>query len=763
MEDLKKWAWIVSARDVETKAQRFLSTSSEKPTFILLEILRKDILTIRTLKLLLIYSWDQILRKSRPNLDTMSEVEIDAVIPWSEVTQYHLSYARSSHRHFGMEETTFSTLLSRLLYQSRRIWPAAMVSISHMVAPFIHSLLDSNSDEPTKLDNRMHHRLCKLHNRMLHLLALPASTNPLKSMVHNWQAQRVLLEITAQFEPPLILDRDSYRAVAMVLAASKKSERESRAATLRTRSWPPWRVAQDGMDAQRLPEDDLSRVVAAVTRMKEAGYPEDRLDRAIRVLGGQEPDGTPTISTRKLLKPRRKRSADGLQHDREEQVWAARIESTRDVQEAWAAFTRYQEQGRQPSLSVYFAMFAKLHYENARSSRTSQHNPSPGDGKEVLPPANDNFSKFYRLHLQSPTVDDLYLQMINAGLRPSGRFLDFLIQRARTPDEGLRVLRDSRMDSQAVSFLGGSKSISPAVLKHVPASTFAAFIALLCRFAPRIIPSTGSSTGLDEGSEADGVEKSTQSPRLDTKKWRIIQLTRHSRGPRLNPLLHCAELLKKSKTLFRPSWYSLFSALARSGVIIDLNLAGDPMNDILAWKVLVAALDDFHRCGLELDPFGFRILCNGLEKAILASFQVVEEEREEILGKSQMRIVVEEFMKLTEVNDTSHPIPRLLHSIEGAHLHAYARVLGLNNDYDNMMSVLQWMVKHHDELNEIAMQSRNGLKLLRRTIVAMKVFLSETEHETEAEKLVNSVELWDGWPEDFETQQYTDRWSGTLD
>jgi hypothetical protein len=454
-----------------------------------------------------------------------------------------------------------------------------------------------------------------------------------------------------------------------------------------------------------------------------------------------------------------------LQHDPEAQVWAARIESTRDAQEAWSAFMSYHEQGHQPTLQMYFAMIAKIQFEGARSGRKLQKDPSPGDGKEVFPPSNDNFSSFYQSHLQPPTSDELYQQMRHAGIRPTGRFLDFLIQKARTPDEGIMFLHDGRINRRAVAFLKGFKTINPVVLKQVPESTFAAFITLLCRFIPRIIPSTSSSNHTDTDHEPDVTH--SQDRVSEMGGWEILETKRGFLSRRhLNPLLHCAFLLKTSQTRFRPAWYALFRGLARRGVIVDRSLVGDPRNDILAWKILAAALGDFHKCGLELDPQGFLILCIGFEKALMASFKFPEEQREDVLGKSQARIVMDEFMKLSavEVNTTSHPtIPKLLHSIEGVHLHAYVRVLGLNEDYEGLKYVLQWMVENHAELDEIATQSANGSKLIRRTIIAMKVFFDRPGHEIKAEELVNSVDSWGGWPADEDSRDYLERWSGWID
>ena len=535
--------------------ERLSSTVSSKPSFLLLEILRRDVPDVRSLKMLLVYCWNQLLEKPGSHSITKSKVEIESMMLLSKPSPIHARSIGASIQHLNCETTSFFLLVSGLLCQARRLWPPAIVSISHMVAPFIDIQLGSGASEPRELDNATHWWLCNLFNRMLHELALPASISPFKSMIHNWQAQRVLLEMTSHFKPPLLLNQNSYRAVAKTLAASKKSERESRAAGLRTRSWPPWRVEQDGMDAQRSLEDDLSRVVAIATQAKESGYSEDVRDQALRVLGGQEPDGTPTIPTRKLVHQRvrrRRGSAEPMQDDPGARIWTARIESTRDVQEAWSAFVGYQEQGRQPTMSMYFAMIAKIQFEGARSGRLAYHSTTPGDGKEVLQPLNDNFSTFYRTQLQPPTVDELYRQMRLAGIRPSGRFLIFLIQHARTPNQAIDIMSDGGIDIDALAILRGSKGRSAEILERVPDSIFAAYITLLCRFAPRAI-------SVPPREEPGAVNEDTSKK----SEWEILELragaTLHRRGPDI--LLRTVELLKKKQTKFRPAWYAFFSAL----------------------------------------------------------------------------------------------------------------------------------------------------------------------------------------------------------
>lgn len=747
LEDVEKWAWIVSAPNADEMAGRFLSADCAKPPFVLLEILRRDIQQVINLKSLLTWTWSQLAGTSPSKFGVLPELELGplAISLSEKVTMGETSSP------LKLEDSTSIMIISRFLYQARRIWPPAIVSVSQIAALIIRSIPDGKGDDSLSLDARMHHRLCKFHNQTLRLLALPASINPLKSMSHNWQAQRVLIEMIGQFNPPLTLDQASYRAVAQVLAASKKSERETKAANLRTRSWPPWRIDQHGIDAQRSPEEDLSRVVSAGIRTKEAGYTDNVDDLVMRILGGQDPDGTPTIQTRKLIKRRSQPVQNEILPESDPDLWAARIDATRDIQEAWGAFKNFELQGGHASPRMYLAMFEKLNYNEARFREKSPSDATPGDGKEVLMPSNDNMSISYRRGISPPTIDELYDKMIISGIRPSGRLLTFLVRHARTIGSGIKYLRESQLNNQAIAFLSGDRQISPRVLSKVPASTFAAFIQLLCRFAPRAVVTEHALLKAGDIAEHDQDSEFAHSK----YEYHILEPRDHTGEPVLNTLHRSIELLKASQTRFRPAWYALFQALARRSIVIDRDLAGDPRNDLLAWQMLFAALGDFQRLGLELDPQGFMIICHGLEKALCASFDVSADDRSAVFTKCPVTVVTDEFVKISGTgNINSRHTPDLLHSIAGVHLHAYVRVLGLMEDYMGIISVLKWMQVHQDVLDELATQSRSGQKQIRQVFIAMGAFLDNTIYEAEAESIVESVQTWGGWPHETETQKY---------
>jgi hypothetical protein len=767
-DDVAEWAWILSPSNNEEVAKRFLSSEIDNPPFLLLEVLRRDIPNVRTLKLLLIYVWDLIVGKPRSNDITSSETEVDATMRWSAESIFYLEgndSAPLARPTSVWEETTFTLIWTRLLHHARRLWSPALVSMSHMVGPIIclNYGIKPNKMQALTLDKRTHHRASVLLNHMIRLLSLPAATEPFISKTYAWKAQKVLLKLAGEFEPPLILNQASYRSIAGVLVGQKKSSKESNIASLRRRSWPPWRIDQDGMDAQRPIEDDFTRVVLATLQTIESGYQEHSHDRALKIEGGQDPDGTPTIQTRRQVTwlPPPFYSDQPLQETEPNPTeWTARVLATRDVQEAWSAFSTFKEKGGTPSLRMYHAMFEKLEFELKRSRRSPRDNVSPGDGMELIPPSNDNFSKYYQQILQPPTKEKLYMQMIEQseilGHRPSGRFLNFLVANAKDPVQGLQHLQDSRMDGRIIKFLVGDfKEADSEFLKtHLQDSTLSAFITLLVRFTPRAVSTISDPT------------TTTSVPESDLAPFSIREFTRPNAGKSIkNPLRHAIQLLERSQTRYRPAWYALFEGLSRSNVVIDREFPGDPKNDLLSWRVLVAALDDFHNNNLELDPRGFLIICQGLEKAILASFSISDKEKPRFtLDQSGIILAVKEFKKMTEVivSDDRYKLPQLLHGIRGVHLHAYVRILGLVNEDVEMISLLEWMVENHKSLTESSNLVNNGPSSMRKVFVAMRVFLKDTDNEVRAEELVNSIETWGRWPSEDEAQEYL-RWPSRQD
>ncbi|KAG9244323.1 hypothetical protein BJ878DRAFT_567671 [Calycina marina] len=726
MDDIKEWARIVSIRDPSESIKAFISGGSTYPIFILDAILQsKDITHVKTLDKIVIYTATQI----------------------RSIKSWQRSGSNSTSR---LLRHTNIQIIIRLLYHARNVWSSALPAIAQMIPQAVTALLGEDSVEKIMIfDTYTHRNLCELLNFMLKQLATPHAHNTFQAMVYAWDAQRVLLGWAGQFEPPLLLSQRGYQAVSMVLAGQKSSEKESRVSALSTRTWPPWRVEQDGMDAKRRLEDDYSRVLSSAMRMSESGYCETATDTSMRILGGQESDGTPTILTRTVrrVNPLAHTDSDALSTE-DTVVWAARVEATRDVQEAWSAFTKFEQLGGRPDGLMYFIMFEKLQAEKARlefdrtsyGSRRRYLDPVPGGGKELLPPSNDNVSNFYRMQLQPPPKEELYDKMIRRDrIRPTGSFLRFMVANSRTPDDAILYLKDARIDPKAIAFLvDGEETDMQSRRQTLPDPLLASFLQMLCRFVPRINPD------YQHAKRKDGV-------------LQILEL-QMAPGKLAAPLSHAIELLKQTKSTFRPAWYAVFRALARRGTVVDKEFSNTSKNDILTWQITEAVLGDFLQQGLELDAYGFLVICNSLEKTILASITVDLSSRL-TAESSALRLVAVIYKKLSAVSSikslSGHP--ELLHDISAVHLHAYVRVLGLAEDYEGITRVLEWMKEHHRILDERAHAVRNGEIMIRRTLTAMRVFTSGTAYRVGLEEIADSCPVL-GWPSEKEADEYLERW-----
>ncbi|KAG9228568.1 hypothetical protein BJ875DRAFT_234873 [Amylocarpus encephaloides] len=726
--DVEAWVWIFSGNTPDEIADRFYSSKSWKPIALLKQLLQWDPIRIGRLQQAFVHVWDSIpeAQLHEPNQLPLQESR----------EQRHEMLAFS-----GTEgDIRFSTIVDRLLYHARKVWPASVVTAAHLVIRYMTFILVQLSCDPKNLDKQNHRRLSQLYNSYLSRLGLPASIEPFNSMRHNWQAQRVLLEYGENFEPPLKISERSYRAIASVLAASKKTARETKATLRRSREWPPWRIDQDGMDAQRDSRQDLSRVSLALIEKRASGYPDNSQDSALRILGGQELDGTPTIHTRSLVKsrahPKGLKSAKSVSDPLHPVEWTARIQATRDVQEAWSAFVAYQNRGGKPTVTMYYAMFIKLASEARREATNAQDAP-PGQGREVLPVADDTFSVSYRASRQPPTLRALYSQMLSSGVRPNMRCTTFLVERAFSIEEGLRVIVDSKiLDEHQIAWLAGHSNASwhPPSLGAVPDQILTAFIKLLGRFTPRRarIESKNADSKFEIAHQTEPKEDGEEGEE-SSASMKILEL-RHSTIT--NPLWHAAELLKQRQPNYRPAWYMLFRALSREGVVVSRELAGDPLNSILAWRVLAMALNDFHNRGLELDPQGFIYICYGLSGAIPAFKSNPKFAREMSTAVSSLR---HKFTNISSTTDLAIPLPKFRHEVSAVHLHAYIRVLAAYGDISAMLETLQWILNNHEVLH------RSGEDRTRKVFVTLAYFLAGTKQLKEVRSQVERV-FPNAWP-----------------
>ena len=832
--DLTAWAWVLTAKFSEEAALRLVmlanspaegsaTRANPMPTFVYLFLLRRKHINARALRILIIHAWDRL--QGRKNLqwsaDKAATLHLRTGQDW--FTKRSKPSVQERRYYQIMSEPTIMVMIIRLTRHARKVWPAAFMSIAAMLAKHVNGLKGQRNSLPPRVpDERTHVRLTFLYNKVLSLLAIPSSMSPFLSVPYHQRAQFALLRRMSEYEPPLAINREGYRAFARVQLAHRKTIRERDWAKLKARSWPPWKEERLGIDAEKGVGYGTSRAQESLLRLKEAGYSMQMWDNAASVLAGWDTDRSPTIQTRTLLrKPvmscRRvcASSTEGSKTESESALWAARIRATRTVDEAWACFLTWMDRRLTHSQSVYYAMFEKLVFDKKRRRQDSNSTIEgtiqldaahtrpdlPGDSKEVSAVPTSPREAIY-VRTPPPSLDDLFNTMVQHSIKPSGRCLAFLLSHAGTLGAGMKYLRASNLPPPIVRGLVNRHGIDHIhvvkQLTSLPHYLLAAFIKLLSRFTNPI--SSGFETATEE------LKSATDGP------GNLINLVSVYRTKRSSPLVHAFNVISACKPLYRPPWNSLLSSLARPGVIVDTSTHDDDsdVQDMLSWKIAMQLLDQMQIIGLDLDFQGFQIVCTGYEKAVLASLRVLKALRTETRvvvhtpdspegadPSLHSRAIAEQiishglgrvkgfFKELVQIPpwgrtttatapaqwpnnvDAAVLLPQLMEVPAPAQLHAFVRVLGIRQDYDAILDLVRWMAKFEPELRAVAEEARNGASLMRRTLVAVRVFterswldLDEVDDEAseaimqQIYEVIENIPEWGGWPGDTEVYSY---------
>ena len=644
----------------------------------------------------------------------------------------------------------------RLFRHARRVWPESLPTISqHLVALLHLSPRDELAIIQGNLPAEKLAKLTSLFNRALYLISEPVSVEPFKSSVHQEAAQAVILTHMAEHSPPLIINREGYRGVMRVQLTHRKTSEEIEWARLKSPSWPPWKDDRTGMDANVGLEYGISRAQHVMNRMQEAGYAMQKWESIAMIYAGWDSDLSPTIQTRAFMPDDATAQLSG-------QVWAARIRSTRTVDQAWACFLSYEDEDPHPNQDVYLAMFEKLVEENKRHRLVEAHptlrlhEPDhfdpiyPGDVKEVFPPPDSVHQATYT-KTPPPTLHELHQHMLQRKRQPSGRTLAFLLDNATSLKDGLEYLQASdKIYPSAVELLAYSM-IEPHELAHIPDSVFSAFVNLLMRFPHTALHPT------ERGLETNMAHK-------------------HSFGATDNlnlrqPLARAIYLLDTQRRQFRPAWNALLSGLARRTAPViwsvwnleqqivtrypdsspTLSPRKEALDKMVALKTATIAIDVMRKTDISLDVVGFRWLCIIAENAAKAAAQVLAQESqlfnrdfnpigaEAKPGKKfvhrakdveqQAELVRDQFWALVGTTSVATSktstavLPRLLATPSPAVLHAYIRALGFLRDYEGLKDLANWILRHWPEVGARRDEDRRGVQMFRKCIVALRIFL----------------------------------------
>lgn len=716
------------------------------PAFVYLYFIRRQHITPQALRLTIDYfpTWFAILTAPKPyNADGSDTLR-------SSLPSDHPSNL------VAIQGLVFRAYL-RLLRHTRRVWPEATEVITHHLVsrlrlptpPRVNHDSTHDPDSSTKLATLTAH-----YNRALYLIGEPVHVEPFKNLLHQEAAQALVLNHMADHVPPLIITREGYRGVMRVQLAREKTPHELQWASLKSQSWPPWKEDRTGMDADVGIENGISRARQVINRMQEAGYGMQDWERTVLIYAGWDTDLSPTIQTRALM-PR-----NPVPHC-PTYIWAARIRSTRTVQEAWAAFLSYEDDHLTASQDVYLAMFEKLIEEEKRlrldhayAMRSRIYDADldpiyPGDIKEVLPPpASDHQATYTRV--PPPSVPELHKRMLSRHLVPVGRLLAYLVNRANTMDEGLVYLRSSETvyKNLVQHFTTAKKSLAARPLQ-VPNEVFAAIVGLLVRFPHLPL-----------------VRRHNKEPYIYSFGGWSLDI-KYSLG-------RAIFLLDQDRRHFRPAWYGLLRGFARrTSPSIFTNLSSphpvygpepDPtpetedLDRMVSYNLTKHLLSTMRDMDLTLDPVGFRYFCIIVEHAAKAAAQILARHAVDTAQAGLVQDVVSSKQNHGAIDPAKHmaqeanyvtnqfwtmvgceganpnvpssasvqagfALPRLLAIPNPAILHAYIRALGFLRDYQGLVELVAWMRMYWDELSARKEQDRNGLVVFRRCIVALRVFL----------------------------------------
>jgi hypothetical protein len=846
VKDVVSWAWVLKSNTPYEAILRVfmleLQPDSRKkesctvrlvPPFIPLLLLRQGLDT-NAFRLILIYSLQLISGQPHPTIDpSMYATKNDTLFD---------RISLSGNAKPLIDPNTCATFVVRLLHHARQLWPQAQLPIVRTFAFYLTLLEPEGTGTMVSATPRNVQVLAGKCNTFLRLLSLPCRQSPFTSASIQQQAQFELLKAMAKNRPVLPVTRRGYQGIIAVQLAHKKTLAERQSAELKAPSWPPWKEEKLGLDTHRGIEGMKSRSMRVMSQMKEAGYAHTRWEEVSAILAGWDTDKSPTIQTRTLARPPwllRGRVGNADHHA----TWEARIRATRTVREAWACFLSYRDQGLPPRGSIYTAMAEKLIYRrNAVNTNFDQTSHAlPGDALETFPEPSSARDLIY-VHTEPPTLGELLHQMLSEGIRPRGRFLSLLLRYAPTFKSGLEYLSCSGLSNEQIRALCTIcidsciyDEQNQKAVHELPDHLFSAFIYFLCKFS-----NFDELLARNDGHLRDAFPiMMCGTPVARQEASTLFSYANHLvngdeyRHPKA--LAHAIELLRIRSSRTPQAWVHVLSALNRDRIIGLSRKMNRNIQRVLSWYEILELAGRMEHHDIQLGLQGFHILCSGFSRAVNAGVKnpyAVEEglglvgdaarrghlahirfayPRFEDMVYSGLRVLKDQFDRLVlpdsrtpslfgrgrlpseDATVEQVPLPPLLHVPSPAALHAFVRSLGLAEDYDGLLSLLRWMSQYATILKEVADEYLNGDVMMRRTMVAMRLFLEgyregqswESLYETaqarglrgsehlsevspnnveelsfsdpnlqEAYDVVTATRIWGPWPSDEEVREY---------
>lgn len=681
----------------------------------------------------------------------LSDAAVQTLLVYAE--QYvNVGPDRAFQGVISTDEKTSFILCLRLLRQARIVCPSSIQQITNLVVARINpshvgTIREEASDRPVDQERlrKRRTRLTFFYNRVLTLLSLPTSIRPYVSAADQLRAQFDVLRRMSEYQPPLVISQEGYRAVARLQLAHLKSREERKWAELKSNSWPPWKEDRTAMDSLIGPDDGVSRAGQTIMRMSEAGYPAFGWDKVINLFAGWDSDGSPVIQNRFILPRIQNALVSALNEkkmpnefpcvrDVDHQIWAARVRTTRTVEESWAIFLAYEAVkvwNVQRRLPVYMALFErilgvqKLNLRRRRRSGDSdlnsveKENELPGDAREALPTPTSPHERLDP-RLQPPSFDELFNRMTGAGIYADNACVAYLVRTASRFSRGLDFIRASR-DLSVRAML--DHDITEQWVKAAPEDVFNAYVYLLCRFC--WVP--------------DKYHRTNTWPHTGDRR----------------PLIHRAlALMDRRKSTNRPGWNRILSAVHK----FDTKRGGSGTTELMRQTLKV-----MEGGGVELDAEGFEIVClsfrfqTATREARIA--QQLEESFDDVWGNHfahnhadslYLRMLFGKVVGLDNLNylraaanrdggEVDADPDRFLAVPSPSVMHNYIRALGTMGDHEGLLSIATFMHDHVEGLLDHCENELNGHFRLRRAVVALRVFVERSwEEPRQQQQLVAS-------------------------
>ena len=476
-------------------------------------------------------------------------------------------------------------------------------------------------------------------------------------------------------------------------------------------------------------------------------------------------------------------------------------------------------------------------------SNLDQADILPGDGPELSPDPHINAVS---VSVPMPDFAAFYKMMLQDGVKPQTDLLSYLLSQAPSLTTLIKILKDSEQPLGTIDALIGIKDClnleeHRARIIAVPRREFEAVILAMARLSKQ---PTSKNADTSEDREHGGKIESKPAMLLDPfshalhlmcirklqhpKAWialldatarRLPSAEKHesveinNRTQTLNAWQTTMEILSHIERFGIPSQIEIVNevskalewAVIKSAQILELENTQDLARRRLATNIVDKGLSILKT--LFVDTVGTDIrqrevpddllgLANSVDCEVENELHVEPEKSDleveppevsfEVTGEPEPEIEDEssEFNIGSSFLPPDCLLPRLLAVPHPALLHRFIRICGLTRDYQALIDILDWMAIFSVELNSRADEQRNGPEMMRRCIVAARVFLERSwvyydiperhkhvllERDVEpaprdtwemAKEIVKENPTWGEWPKDHEVEQYV--YNGTF-